>query len=136
MSDHVPKVGAFSFLYCGNYLKPLVCQFYYLFICFPTPPGYFHHLPICPHFKRLQFFHISGGYCPRFTSDFECLSNVKGLKAISSTFVTSCDRQIIHQKVGHKMPEIRNSERVALLCSSCVPRSRMDVSSFRRRSAT
>ena len=33
-SDHVTKVGDFSFLYCWNYVKPFVCQFYDFFICF------------------------------------------------------------------------------------------------------
>ena len=67
-SDHVTKVVNFSFLYCWYYVKLFVCQCYDFFICFLFPPGYFHHLPICPHFKRLQFCHISGGDCPRFTS--------------------------------------------------------------------
>ena len=31
-----------------------------LLIFFLLPPGYFHNLPICPYFKRLQFCHISG----------------------------------------------------------------------------
>ena len=48
-------------------VKLFVCQCKDFFIYFIFPP-YFHHLPICLHFKRLQFCHISGGYCPRFTS--------------------------------------------------------------------
>ena len=63
-SDHVTKVGSFFFLYCWNYVKLFVCQCKDFFICFLFPPGYFHHLQICPHFKRMQFCHISGGYCP------------------------------------------------------------------------
>ena len=67
-SDHVTKVGNFPFLYCWNYVNLFVCQFYDFFVCFIYSPGYFHHLPICPHLKRLQCCRISGGYCPRFTS--------------------------------------------------------------------
>ena len=67
-SDHVTEVGNVFFLYCWNYVKLFVCHFWDFFSCLLFSPGYFHYLPICPHFKRLQSCHISGGYCPRFTS--------------------------------------------------------------------
>ena len=39
---------------------PFVALHHFVFyILFPI---YFHHRPVCTHFKRLQFCHISGGY--------------------------------------------------------------------------
>ena len=54
-SDHVTKAGDFSFLYFGIMYSRSSASFRKsFFICFLIPQGYFHHLPICPHFKRLQ----------------------------------------------------------------------------------
>ena len=47
--------------------KAVRLPFLGFFVCFVFSPGYFHHLPICPHFTWLQCCHISGDYCPRFT---------------------------------------------------------------------
>ena len=58
-SGHVSKVINSCVLHCWNYVNLLS------FSCFHHI--YIDHLPICPHFKRLQFFHISGCCCPHFT---------------------------------------------------------------------
>ena len=45
-SDHMTKVGNFSFPYCWNYVKLFFYHFLDFFIRFIFSPGYFHHLPI------------------------------------------------------------------------------------------
>ena len=65
-SDHVTKVGNFSFLYCWNYVKPLckavrlpVLGFLHLF-CFAS--RIFSPFSDMPTFQTIAIFHISGGY--------------------------------------------------------------------------
>ena len=65
-SDHVTKCF-YSLLLELHIFKAVRLPFLALLHFFSFLSTIYHHLPICPHFKRFQLCHISSGYCPHLT---------------------------------------------------------------------
>ena len=81
-SDHVTKVGHFSFLYCWNYVNCSSAIFRTSSFVFLPSMILSSSSDMLTFQTTLQFCHVSGGYCPRFTS-----VRIKGSNTLIYAFI-------------------------------------------------